>query len=172
MFVGIDWSNQTDNDDTVVSIINQDGKQVHLSYWNNLTPTGQIDFLAQMLRQYEKQIVSIRPELNSIGAAYTDLLKQRLQPSTRSKVNGFNTTNSSKADIVAKLQVAFEQQAIEILEDEKQLRELGYYAAEYAPKTKNVFYNAPQGLHDDICIALMLSWDAYKNKQNVNYDIR
>lgn len=164
LYIGIDWGNG-EGDDTVISIVNQHGQQVYLSYWNNLSPTQQINKIIEIITPIENQIVSIEPELNSIGTPYTDMLKTRLRLSTQNKVNGFTTTNSSKAEIVSHLQVAFEQEEIEILDDEKQLRELGYYAAEYNPKTKNVTYNAPQGLHDDICIALMLSWDAYKNNK-------
>lgn len=166
LWVGIDWSNQGENDDTVISIINQDGHQVLLQYWNDLTPLGQIDKIYEVLKPIEKQIVLIQPELNSVGTPYTDLLKERLQVSTRSKVKGFNTSNSSKAEIVADLQVAFENCTIGILNDPKQLRQLGTYSAEFNPKTKNVSYNAPQGLHDDICIALMLSYNAYKNNKS------
>lgn len=162
LFVGIDWSNQSRNDDTCISIINQNGQQVYLKYFNNLTPLGQIDVIANELKPYENQIISIEPELNSIGESYTELLKERLQPSTQNKVVGFTTTNNSKSEIVSNLQVAFEQQSIMILPDEKQTRQLGYFSAEYNPKTKVVTYNAPQGLHDDICMALMLSYDAYK----------
>lgn len=166
LWVGIDWSNQGGNDATVVSIINQDGNQVLLNYWNDLTPVGQIDKVYEVLRPYEKQIVLIQPELNSIGTPYTDLLKNRLLQSTKSKVKGFNTTNSSKNDIVTELQVAFEQKQISILDDARQLRELGVYSAEVNLNTKNITYNAPQGLHDDTCIALMLAYDAYKNKKS------
>ena len=167
LYVGIDWGNGTDNDDTVISILNQYGKQVYLSYFNNLTPTQQIDKIYSIIQPIENQIVVIQPELNSIGTPYTDLLKNRLQRKSI-RVNGFDTTNKSKADIVANLQVAFEQEKIRILDDDKQMRELGCYAAEYNPKTKNVSYNAPNGLHDDICIALMLSYDAYKNNKISN----
>lgn len=165
LYVGIDWANGGDNDDTVISILNQDGKQVLLKYWNNLTPTEQIDHIYEILQPIERQIFLVEPELNSIGTPYTDLLKKRLQVTTQSKVVGFNTTNSSKADMVGKLQVAFEQKKIEILGDEKQLRELSTYAAEYNPRTKNVSYNAPSGLHDDICIALLLSYHALENNK-------
>lgn len=172
LFVGIDWSNQSNNDDTCLCIFNQDGQQVLLKYWNNLTPLGQIDKIVDELKPYEKQIVGIEPELNSMGAPYTDLLKERLQPSTQSKLVGFTTTNSSKAEIVSKLQVAFEHGDITLLPDEKQTRELEYFTAEYNPKTKVVTYNAPQGLHDDICMALMLAWDCYKKSGVVgNYSI-
>lgn len=172
LWVGIDWANQSDNDDTAISIINQDGKQVLLRYWNDLTPLGQIDTIYDILQPLEKQIVLIQPELNSIGSPYTDLLKNRLQTSTRSRVKGFTTTNASKNEIVTNLQVAFENGEIGILDDDKQLRELGVYSAEYNPATKNVSYNAPQGLHDDICIALMLSYDAFRSRKKLgNYSI-
>ena len=58
------------------------------------------------------------------------------------------------------------------MEDEKQSRELATYTAEYNAKTRNVSYNAPNGLHDDICIAMMLAYDAYKNGKIIgNYNI-
>ncbi|MBP5421433.1 MAG: terminase family protein [Paludibacteraceae bacterium] len=162
LFVGIDFSNQTNNDDTAISILNQFGEQVMIKYFNNLTPLGQIDELYKIISPFERQIVSLQFERNSIGEVYGDLLTERLQTSTRNKVFDFTTTNQSKADIVTKLQVGFEQENIRILNDEKQLRELEYFSADYNPKTKVVTYNAPQGLHDDICMALMLSYDAYK----------
>lgn len=164
LYWGIDWSNQTNNDDTVITAVNQDGQQVYLQYWNNLTPTKQVENIVRILRQYETQTQVIQPELNSIGDPYTDLLKQRLSPQTASKVFGFVTTNQSKNDIVAQLQVAFEQGDIEILDDERQLLELGSYAMDYNPKTHTVTYNAPNGLHDDIPMALMFAWDAYHKR--------
>lgn len=166
LWVGLDWSNQTTNDSTVVSIVNQRCEQVGLWYWNNLTPLGQIDTVCDVLKPYEKQIVVIQSELNSIGSPYTDLLKQRLQRGTQSKVMGFNTTNQSKNDIITSLAVAFENKEIKLKEDEYQLRELGVYSAEFNPKTRNISYNAPQGLHDDTVMALAFAYDAYKNKKS------
>lgn len=172
LYVGIDWSNQSNNDDTSISIINQNGEQVLLRYWNDLTPLGQIDKIYEILQPIENQIVQIQPEHNSIGAAYNELLKNRLQPNTQTKISEFTTTNQSKADIVTNLQVAFEQGKIKILPDDKQKRQLSYFSAEYNPKTKIVTYNAPQGLHDDIVMATMLSWDCYKRSGAVgNYSI-
>lgn len=92
------------------------------------------------------------------------MLKNRLQ---FMKIEGFNTSNSSKNEIVSQLQVAFEQRKIRLIQDEKQERELSYYTAEYNMKTKNLTFNAPRGLNDDICIADMLAYDALlKNKTN------
>lgn len=160
LFIGIDWGNGG-NDDTVLSGINQKGEQVLLKYWNNLTPLQQINKIADIIEEYGKQIDIIQPELNSIGTPYVDMLKAKLMPQLSSKIRGFMTTNSSKNDLVAQLQVAFEKEEIRIWDDPKQIREIGAYAAEYNPKTKNVSYNAPTGLNDDIVIGVMLSWDAY-----------
>lgn len=163
LFVGIDWAMGGGNDDTAVSIINDKGEQVFLDYFNNLTPTQQIDRIVEDLNPYMRQIVVIQPELNSLGGVLTDNLKERLQG--RARIEGFNTTNQSKNELVMDLQTAFEQKTITILNDPKQIRELSFYTAEYNPKTKNVSYNAPLGLNDDLCIAIMLAYNAYKNKK-------
>lgn len=171
--IGIDWANGGENDDTAISAINQFGEQVYLAYFNNLTPTQQIDKITEFLYKYKQQIVVVQTELNSLGTPLTDFLKNKSQLSTlKDKFIGFNTTNQSKNSLVQNLQLAFEQKEISILDDEKQIRELGYYTAEYNAKTRNVSYNAPIGMNDDICIALMLSYDAYKNGNVVgNYNI-
>lgn len=164
LYLGIDWAAGVESDDTVIVAFNQYGKQVYLDYFNKLTPTQQIDRIEKFIVQYKNQIAVVQTELNSLGTPLTDFLKNR--PQLKAIINkfvGFNTTNQSKNAIVQNLQIAFEQGLIEILEDEKQSRELATYTAEYNAKTRNVSYNAPNGLHDDICIAMMLAYDAYKN---------
>lgn len=164
LYLGIDWAAGVESDDTVIVAFNQYGKQVYLDYFNKLTPTQQIDRIEKFIVQYKNQIVVVQTELNSLGTPLTDFLKNRPQIKTIiNKFVGFNTTNQTKNAIVQNLQIAFEQKEIEILEDEKQSRELATYTAEYNAKTRNVSYNAPNGLHDDICIAMMLAYDAYKN---------
>lgn len=164
LYLGIDWAAGVESDDTVIVAFNQYGKQVYLDYFNKLTPTQQIDRIEKFIVQYKNQIVVVQTELNSLGTPLTDFLKNRSELKTIiNKFVGFNTTNQSKNAIVQNLQIAFEQGLIEILEDEKQSRELATYTAEYNAKTRNVSYNAPNGLHDDICIAMMLAYDAYKN---------
>ena len=173
LYLGIDWAAGVESDDTVIVAFNQYGKQVYLDYFNKLTPTQQIDRIEKFIVQYKNQIVVVQTELNSLGTPLTDFLKNRSQLKTIiNKFVGFNTTNQSKNAIVQNLQIAFEQGLIEILEDEKQSRELATYTAEYNAKTRNVSYNAPNGLHDDICIAMMLAYDAYKNGKIIgNYNI-
>lgn len=173
LYLGIDWAAGVESDDTVVVAFNQYGQQVYLDYFNKLTPTQQIDRIEKFIVQYKNQIAVVQTELNSLGTPLTDFLKNRSQLKTIiNKFVGFNTTNQTKNAIVQNLQIAFEQKEIEILEDEKQSRELATYTAEYNAKTRNVSYNAPNGLHDDICIAMMLAYDAYKNGKIIgNYNI-
>jgi hypothetical protein len=157
LYVGIDWSNQANKDYTVVSVLNQNGEQVKLNYWNDLTPLKQIDKVYGELEPYLDQIQAIVCETNSLGTPYTDLLTERLQDRHKNKIKEFVTSNSSKNDLVGKMQVALEQGSISLLPDNKQEREFSYYACEYNPQTKTITYNAPSGLHDDTVMATMFA---------------
>jgi len=161
LFVGIDYATGNEGDDTVVSMFNDKGEQVYLDFFNKLSTTRQIERIYNGLEPYLKQIIVIACELNSIGTPMTDLLKKRSQVMTR-KIVGFNTTNTSKNALVTNFQVALEKEQITLLPIEKQIQQLSYYTAEYNPKTRNVSYNAPVGLHDDICMADMFAYDAYR----------
>lgn len=160
LYVGIDWGAGGGGDFTVISAINEYGEQEDLIYWNNKTTAQQIDAVCEWIDLNYDRIALIVPELNSIGTPYTDMVAQRYPTLT---IEGFKTTNNSKADIVTALQTAFEKKNILIMENEAQAIELGAYAAEYNPKTHNIYYNAPTGLHDDKVMALCLAWYAYKN---------
>lgn len=162
LWVGLDWSNQGENDDTVISIFNQDGKQVYLRYFNNLTPLKQIDVIYNELEPILNQIVLINSESNSLGTPYSDLLKEKSQIIAQ-KVQLFNTSNTSKNAAVVNFQTALEKEQVSILDDEKQTRQLGYFTATFNPKTRIVSYAAPQGLNDDCVMATLLAYDAYKN---------
>lgn len=163
LYVGIDWSNQGENDYTVVSAFNQKGEQVLLKYANNFSPMAQIRKLIQSeLEPYASQIAVISCETNSIGEPYTDLIKEKSQL-LKPKVQGFTTTNSSKNTIVMNMQVAIEQKEITLLPDKKQRAEFGYFSANYNPRTRNVSYAAPPGLHDDCVMATLIAYDALKN---------
>lgn len=158
IYVGIDWGNGTNNDDTVICGINERGEQVFLEYFNNKSTTEQIEYISHYISNQPK-IKMIYAEYNSLGKPLTDLLKEK----TKIKIVEWITTNESKARIVSQLQVAFEQKKIALLDDDKQTAELAMYEATYNMKTGNVSYNAPNGGNDDICIGLMLALEC-KNK--------
>lgn len=158
LYIGIDFSNQTGNDYTVISVLNERGEQVFLYYFNNKTNSEQVDFICNFLLQHRNEIAVVVPELNSLGSPLTDQIKQRC---SYINIQGHITSNKTKNEIVNNLQMAFENKWIRIMSDDKQLRELSTYAVQFNPKTRTVTYNAPQGLNDDCCIALALAWKAY-----------
>ena len=162
LFVGIDWSNQGENDYTVISVFNQQGNQVMLNYFNNTSPLRQIQLIVKQLEPYARQISIICCESNSIGQPYSELIKEKSQILAQ-KVVLFNTSNTSKNAGVLNLQTAMENGEVTILDDEKQKNEFSYFSATYNPKTRNVSYAAPQGLHDDIVMATVFAYDALKN---------
>ena len=165
LYLGIDWGAGGGNDYTVICAINEFGQQEDILYWNNKTTQQQIDAVCDYIELNYSRIEYIVPELNSIGTPYTDLVMQRFP--LLHIFEGFHTTNSSKSELVTALQTAFEKKTIQILENEPQAVELGAFSAEYNPKTHNVFYNAPTGLHDDKVMALCLAWYAYRTAGGV-----
>lgn len=161
LYVGLDFSNQGENDYTVISIFNQNGNQVYIKYFNNISPLGQIVKIVKELEPLADQIDVISCELNSIGTPYTDLIKEKSQILT-DKVEGFQTSNTSKNAIVLNMQTAIENKNVTLLPDDKEIREFGYFTATYNPKTRNVSYAAPQGLNDDTVMATLIAYDAYR----------
>jgi len=91
-------------------------------------------------------------ESNSIGTPQLEEL-QRMGLS----VQGFQTTNASKAQIIDALALAFEQNSIKILNDQQMIGELMAYESERLPSGL-LRYGAPEGMHDDIVISLALAW--------------
>lgn len=167
LYIGIDWGNGTNNDDTVVCALNERNEQVFLLYFNNKNTTQQIDYITEYLKPYMGIIRCILCECNSLGKPLTELLTKEIAKYTsKSLVTNWTTTNESKARIVNNLQVMFEQQRISLMDDEKQTAELSMYEASYNAKTGNVSYNAPMGGNDDICIALCLALEAKISKNN------
>lgn len=155
IYVGIDFATGSGSDYTSICGINDSGEQVFIKRIKDTTPTKQIEWLANIINQYN--VVKILAEKNSIGAVYIDMLKKNISV----PITNWNTTNATKKDLVTNLQLALENKNIKILNDEKMLDELRKYQAEVNIKSNVVSYNASVGNDDDV-IALMLAWKAYK----------
>lgn len=161
LYVGIDWSNQLNQDYTVVTIFNEKGQMVHLRYFRRESTTKQIGVICTELEPYAKQIQIINCESNSIGLPYIELMKEKSQVLSR-KVNSFLTTNKSKNEMVENMQIALEQRNVTLLPDNRLKQEFGYFTATYNPSTRNVSYSAPAGLHDDIVMSTLIAYDGLK----------
>jgi hypothetical protein len=91
-------------------------------------------------------------EQNSIGQPQLEEL-QRMDMS----IMGFQTNNASKAQIIQALELAFEQDKINVLNDPLQTAELMAFQSEKLPSGL-IRYGAPDGMHDDTVMALALAW--------------
>jgi hypothetical protein len=162
--IGADWGRT--NDATVFCVV--DVVERALVCYDRMTDT---DFSSQRVRlkalaqRFNNALVLA--ETNSIGQPQLEELQIM-----GLSVQGFQTTNSTKHDIISGLQLAFEQQSIKILDDQLAIGELMAYQAERLPSGL-LRYGAPEGMHDDIVMSLALAWHAASRgtPQMINVDL-
>ena len=164
-YVGIDWSNGSGGDYTVVSVLDKDGRQRGIHYDNTLPPKYQIEQIVDFLTNKidPRKIRRVYAESNSMGAVYIDIIRERLKDQPYD-IESFTTTNATKREIIESLSVDFENNQIKLMHNREQKNELLAYSMELT-KGGLITYNAPYGLHDDFVIALALA-NYGRNKEN------
>lgn len=147
--IGADWGRSEDA--TVFTVLDvESGEVVHV---DRMTDT---DFALQRLRL--KNLSDIfgnaicLVETNSIGQPQLEALQ-----SMGVNVSGFNTTNTTKAQIIDALSLAFERNEITIPDEPVLVAELLAYQSERL-SSGLVRYGAPSGMHDDCVMSLALAW--------------
>lgn len=162
VYLGIDFATGSGTDYTVITAINQNGEQVFTKRVKDITPTQQVDWLINIIKDCKEhyEIAKLLAEENSIGKVYNDLLKAKLKP-LGVHLTDWTTSNSSKKRLVDTLQLAFDNNRIKILNNEKQLDELRKFQANISLKTNVTTYGAATG-NDDQVMALMLAYYAFK----------
>lgn len=147
--IGADWGRS--NDATVFSVIDAETKgQVALDRMTDTNYASQRLRLAELSRRYNRAMVIA--ETNSMGQPNIEALQNMDVP-----VNGFTTTNATKAKAIQALELAFERNEIKLLVDQTQTAELMAYQSEKLPSGL-IRYGAPEGMHDDTVMALALAW--------------
>ena len=160
VFCGIDLGKQEDF--TVATFMDSQGQVLEI-YRNNKSQWNvMVKEIIQLLKKWN---ASTLVEVNSIGDVIFEQIKQ-----SHSDTHPFTTTSKSKNEIVEGLILDVNEQSIVI--PSKQLfeplqHELEVFTYEYNPKTRNVRYTHPTGMHDDTVISLSLA--NYWRKQNKSY---
>jgi hypothetical protein len=149
--IGADWGRS--NDATVFAVLDI---TVHACvYVDRMTNTDYASQRIRLIALAERfNHAAVLVETNSIGMPQLEEL-QRMGLS----VNGFQTTNATKAQIIDGLALAFEQSTISIINDLVMVSEIMAYQSERLPSGL-LRYGAPEGMHDDTVIALALAWAA------------
>lgn len=168
IFIGIDWGSGVGSDYTVMTGVNERNEQVFLVYFNNKTAVQQIEYIKSYLELYRTKVRCIVAETNGVGQPLVDSLKTSVD--WIRDIRGFCTTNAEKVRMINRLQVDFEQQTIQLLDDEKQTNELSAYECQ-VKSNKTITFNAPIGGNDDCCMALMFAEEAreIKNKKGTYF---
>ena len=97
-------------------------------------------------------------ELNAIGVPNCEALR-----ADGVKVAGFMTTAISKPQIIQSLALCFERAEAKWLSVPWAAEELRAYEIKLSPTTGRPSYGAPEGGHDDSCIARALAWKQGRN---------
>lgn len=144
---GLDWGQKQDF--TVLSIgCATCSKELWLERTNKIDYASQRDIIQSVMEPFGD--IELLAESNSIGQPNIEELEK-----DGVDVIGFNTSNTSKAQAVQALRLAFTQHTWKWLEDEIAWNELESFEMKITPSGLPK-YGAPEGLHDDTVIARML----------------
>lgn len=146
---GVDWAQQ--HDFTVIAVMDATTRQLaHMDRFNK------VDYAVQrgrLMALYERfRPVQVIAELNSIGTPVVEQLQRDGMP-----VQGFVTTNATKATAIDALALAFERGDIAILDNPALIGELQAFEMQPLPSGLRR-YSAPDGMHDDTVMSLALAW--------------
>jgi len=163
-YFGIDWSTGIGEDDTVVSVLNDNSEQIDLVYINNCDIDEQLDIIEQLSRKYNPEVILV--EKNSIGNIYYSLLVKNLK---NSNIKEFITTNDTKREIIDDMKARLEQETLWLLDDNKLINQLQQFEQRISP-TGKVIYGSKHK-RDDAIIATALSVKATQIKKSNKYII-
>ena len=163
LYVGIDWGSGVGSDNTVVTALNENTEMVFQIAFNNKSTMEQINYITEYLSGFGNKVKHIVAECNGLGKPLCDNLKEKIK---KIPILEWYTTNQNKIELINKLQVAFEQKKIKILDDDALIAELSIFEAKMNAKG-TVQYGAPVGGNDDRVLSLLFALHSkeVKNKK-------
>ena len=163
LYIGIDWGSGVGSDNTVVTALNENTEMVFQIAFNNKSTMEQINYITEYLSGFGNKVKHIVAECNGLGKPLCDNLKEKIK---KIPILEWYTTNQNKIELINKLQVAFEQKKIKILDDDALIAELSIFEAKMNAKG-TVQYGAPVGGNDDRVLSLLFALHSkeVKNKK-------
>lgn len=167
LYMGIDWSTGSNNDDTAICIFNSKQQMVDLYHFNDKDETETIKEIIRLIKKYKP--LKVQVETNSIGTVFYGLLDKAIKAERLPVILlKFVTTNESKERLINNFQVAIQNKEVSILSDSMLDIEMSMYEMKLT-NTGKKSYNAATGYHDDCIIAMLLAFDCIKKG---SYNIR
>jgi hypothetical protein len=147
MCLGVDLARKIDF--TAVAAMNGKKQVVEVQRFQDDWPEQKRRLAATSFRLNNARMVM---DANNIG----DVIIQELREAGL-QVEGFPISNQSKYNLINNLKLDFEQSRISIPNDPDLIAELEAFQFEYDEQTNKYTYAAPEGMHDDLVIALALA---------------
>ena len=160
IYCGIDLGKQEDF--TVATFMDSTGKVIDI-YRDNKTEWS--NMVRNILEKVRKHNATVMVEVNSIGDVIYEQLKKQWQDT-----HPFVTSSKSKNEIIEGLILDMNESTIKIPDETlfaPLYNELSVFTYTYNPKTRNIRYGHPSGLHDDTVMSLAIT--NYNRKQNKSY---
>jgi hypothetical protein len=157
IYCGVDLGKQEDF--TVATFMNAQGQVVDIYRANAQEWTQMTREIITRVKRYQATVMI---EVNSIGDVIFEQVKSQW-----ADTHPFITTSKSKNEIIEGLILDMNEDTIGIPDSHTfpaLLSELEVFTYEYNPKTRNIRYGHPSGLHDDCVISLAIA--NYNRKQN------
>ena len=157
VYCGIDLGKQEDY--TVATFMDQNGKVIDIYRNNKQEWTTMTQDIIALIRKWN---ATTMVEVNSIGDVIFEQIKRQW-----SDTHPFVTSSKTKNEIIEGLILDFNNAEVNIPSKElfpPLYSELSVFTYEYNPKTRNIRYGHPAGLHDDTVISLAIA--NYNRKQN------
>jgi hypothetical protein len=146
------------NDFTVLTIVDQNNKEIYCERWRLMDWSKIIDKVVEQLNKYKPNGFV---ECNGAQDSIYEQIRNKVNYN-KSSIHPFTTTAKSKPLIIEDMIVNFEDINIGILGYDWQIAELEVFTFEYNPKTRNVKYSAPVGLHDDYVMSRAICNHAFR----------
>jgi phage FluMu gp28-like protein len=154
--IGVDWGQSRDF--TVLAVIDITTDELcHLDRFNQIDYVVQRGRLVALCERFKP--VQVIAELNAMGQPIVEQLQRDGLP-----VQGFMTTNATKAAAIDALALAFERGDLAVLNDPVLIGELQAYEMSKT-KTGLRSFSAPAGMHDDTVMALALAYSGIANQR-------
>jgi len=152
--MGIDWGRTNNFTVAVVLDISVDPvEMVAMDRYTGISYEVQLGRLRNMRAIWRPYCVT--PEANSMGGPLVEQLLAEGWPLF--PFSGFQTTHVSKQQVVDALSLAFEKGRIKVLDEPILVAELESFEETTTP-TGRITYKAPEGMTDDIVMALAMAW--------------
>lgn len=163
-FMGVDFGSGTQNDNTVITIMNSRKQMVDLCYFNDLSAQDTIDKILEYAVKWNVRKITI--ESNSIGNVFYSLLQDKNRG--RFNISKFTTTNESKNQIINRLQLAIQKKEVQLLDDIELKIEFANYQIE-STKNGKITYNGKKGFKDDIVMSTAICLESITNGGNSTF---